>query len=104
MTVQVRQDDRVEGTGSFGLAEHADECDHSGRAGFGTITNDDVRTLSVDDVTQTEGTSPAGFTLYTFTVTLSAPTITSDVTVQVATSDNGATAASGTIRPCRPRR
>ena len=53
-------------------------------AGFGTITNDDVRTLSVDDVTQTEGTSPAGFTLYTFTVTLSAQTITSDVTVQVA--------------------
>ena len=94
----------MEGTEQFQvLAEHADECDHSGRAGFGTITNDDVRTLSVDDVTQTEERAQLA-SRFTFTVTLSAPTITSDVTVQVATSDNGATAASGTTRRSHPRR
>ncbi|MBS0172773.1 MAG: putative Ig domain-containing protein [Nitrospira sp.] len=103
VTVQVRQDDRVEGTEQFqvSLSTPTNATILDG-AGFGTITNDDVRTLSVDDVTQTEGTSPAGFTLYTFTVTLSAPTITSDVTVQVATSDNGATAASGDYTPVPP--
>ena len=103
VTVQVRQDDRVEGAEQFQVSLSAPtNATILDGAGFGTITNDDVRTLSVDDVTQTEGTSPAGFTAYTFTVTLSAPTITSDVTVQVATSDNGATVASGDYTPIPP--
>jgi len=103
VTVQVRQDDRVEGNEQFQVSLSAPtNATILDGAGFGTITNDDVRTLSVDDVTQTEGTSPAGFTAYTFTVTLSAPTLTSDVTVLVATSDNGATAASGDYTPVPP--
>ena len=57
--------------------------------GIGTIVNDDtVATLSIDDVTQAEGSS--GVTRFVFTVTLSAPLI-QEVTVQVQTADGNAT-------------
>ncbi len=62
--------------------------------GLGTITNDDAQpppTISINDVTVTEGNS--GTTNATFTVTLSAASA-STVTVNFATADNTATAGS----------
>jgi len=56
----------------------------------GTILNDDsLATLSIDDVTQAEGTG--GVTRLVFTVTLSAP-LPREVTVQAQTADGNATA------------
>ena len=64
--------------------------------GVGTITNDDGRpSLSINDVTVTEG--DAGTTNATFTVTL-APASGQTVTVDYATADGTATA-----RPTTPR-
>jgi hypothetical protein len=58
--------------------------------GVGTIMNDDtVATLSINDVTMTEGTG--GVTRFVFTVTLSAPLI-QEATVQAQTADGNATA------------
>ncbi len=71
--------------------------------GIGTIINDDVAlpTLSISDVTKTEGKNKT--TSFTFTVTLSAPS-TETVTVSYATangtaldSDNDYYAKSGTL-------
>jgi hypothetical protein len=61
-----------------------------------TVTNvvENIPAISINDITQTEGTSLTGFTAYNFTVTLSIPT-TDIVTVQVATADFTATAGSG---------
>ena len=61
-----------------------------------TVTNvvESIPTLAINDVTLAEGTSLAGNTAFNFTVTLSEP-VNNTVTVQVATSDNGATAVSG---------
>ena len=66
----------------------------------GTILNDDVLTMSINDVSQAEGNS--GTTDYAFTVSLSQAAI-QPVTVQYATVDGAAkagsdyTAASGTL-------
>lgn len=60
--------------------------------GLGTITDDDSATLSVNDVTVTEGNS--GDVTATFTVTLS-NTSAVDVSVNYATADNTATQAEG---------
>ena len=58
--------------------------------GIGTIMNDDtVATISIDDVTMTEGTG--GVTRFLFTVTLSAPLV-QEVTVQAQTADGNASA------------
>ncbi len=59
--------------------------------GVGTITNDDVPTLSVNDVTQVEGN--AGTSVFAHTITLSQPSPLS-VSVSYATSNGTATAGS----------
>ncbi|HEY9850582.1 MAG TPA: Calx-beta domain-containing protein [Leptolyngbyaceae cyanobacterium] len=62
----------------------------SDATGLGTITNDDIQpTISIDDVTVTEGNS--GTTTATFTVTLSTAS-TETVTVNYATADGTAKA------------
>jgi hypothetical protein len=58
--------------------------------GLGTIQNDDLPTLSVNDASAHEGNS--GTTTFTFTVSLSAPA-PATVTFDIATQDNSATIA-----------
>lgn len=58
--------------------------------GLGTIQNDDLPTLSVNDPSAPEGNS--GTTTFTFTVSLSAPA-PATVTFDIATQDNSATIA-----------
>jgi ribosomal protein L35AE/L33A len=58
--------------------------------GLGTIQNDDLPTLSVNDVAQSEGDS--GTSIITFTVSLSAPAPAA-VTFNIATADGTATVA-----------
>ena len=59
--------------------------------GIGTIQNDDLPTLSINDVSANEGNS--GTTTFTFTVSLSAAAPTGGVTFDIATQDNTATVA-----------
>ncbi|HEX8844854.1 MAG TPA: Calx-beta domain-containing protein [Pyrinomonadaceae bacterium] len=59
--------------------------------GQGTIQNDDSATLSINDVSATEGNS--GTKTFTFTVSLSLPAPGSGVTFDIATQDNTATTA-----------
>jgi hypothetical protein len=68
----------------------------------GTITNDDIANITINDVTLAEG-SPSGTTAFTFTVSLS-NLVASNVTVDYATAngtattaDSDYTAASGTL-------
>jgi hypothetical protein len=56
--------------------------------GIGTIQNDDFPTLSINDVSLTEG--DAGTKLFTFTVSLSANAPTGGVTFDIATADGTA--------------
>lgn len=56
----------------------------------GTILNDDLPNLSIDDVTASEGN--AGTTSFTFTVSLSAPAGPGGVTFDIATANGSATA------------
>src|SRR6185436_6742840 len=56
--------------------------------GQGTIQNDDSPTLSINDVTQTEGDS--GTTTFTFTVTSSLPAPAGGITFDIATADGTA--------------
>ncbi|MDX6385386.1 MAG: hypothetical protein QOK48_2959, partial [Blastocatellia bacterium] len=58
--------------------------------GIGTITNDDLPTLSINDISANEGNS--GTTTFSFTVNLSAPSPAA-VTFDIATADNTATVA-----------
>jgi uncharacterized protein (TIGR03437 family) len=58
--------------------------------GLGTIQNDDLPTLSINDVAQAEGN--AGTSVMTFTVTLNGTSRTT-VSVNYATADSGATVA-----------
>jgi hypothetical protein len=61
--------------------------------GIGTIQNDDSPpVLSINDVTQNEGN--AGTTIFTFTVSLSAPAKAGGVTFDIATEDATASAGS----------
>jgi uncharacterized repeat protein (TIGR01451 family) len=59
--------------------------------GIGTITNDDLPILSINDVTLAEGS--AGTKLFTFTVSLSAAAPAGGVTFDIATQDQTATVA-----------
>ena len=59
--------------------------------GVGTIQNDDLPTLSINDVALSEGNS--GTKTFTFTVSLSAAAPTAGVTFDIATQDNTATVA-----------
>ena len=90
--VQVRQDDRVEGNEQFqvSLSAPTDATILDG-VGFGTILDDDVRSVSIDDVTVTEGDS--GFNTATFTVTLSQAS-SGTVTVVATTAADSATPGS----------
>jgi uncharacterized protein (TIGR03437 family) len=56
--------------------------------GQGTILNDDSPTLTVNDVSQSEGNS--GTTTFTFTVTSSLPAPTAGITFDIATADGTA--------------
>ena len=56
----------------------------------GTILNDDLPNLTIDDVTVNEGN--AGITNFTFTVSLSAPAGPGGVTFDIATANGSATA------------
>ncbi len=57
---------------------------------IGTITNDDLPNLIINDVTASEGN--AGITNFTFTVSLSAPAGPGGVTFDIATANGTATA------------
>jgi VCBS repeat-containing protein len=93
VTVQVRQDDLQESDEQFIVQlSSATNATITGNVGIGTITNDDTRNLTISDVTLAEGTSLAGFTAFDFLVTLSSATISSNVTVEVATFDSNTTA------------
>jgi uncharacterized protein (TIGR03437 family) len=59
--------------------------------GVGTIQNDDLPSLSINDVSKNEGNG--GTTTLSFTVSLSAPAPTGGVTFDIATQDNTATVA-----------
>jgi hypothetical protein len=59
----------------------------------GMILNDDAPSLSVNNVTQSEGN--AATTNFNFTVSLSSPAPAGGVTFNIATADGTATAASG---------
>ncbi|MGK2857350.1 MAG: beta strand repeat-containing protein, partial [Thermoanaerobaculia bacterium] len=61
-------------------------------SGVGTITDDDTPTVSIDNVTQAEGTG--GASTFTFTVTLSNPSAQT-ITVDFATADGSATVGDG---------
>ncbi|HEY8224038.1 MAG TPA: lamin tail domain-containing protein, partial [Pyrinomonadaceae bacterium] len=56
--------------------------------GQGTIQNDDSPTLTINDVSQSEGNS--GTTVFTFTVTSSLPAPASGITFDIATADGNA--------------
>ena len=59
--------------------------------GLGTIQNDDLPSLTINDVSLNEGN--AGPTTFSFTVSLSSPAPTGGVTFDIATADNTATLA-----------
>jgi hypothetical protein len=59
--------------------------------GVGTIQNDDLPSLSINDISLNEGN--AGPTTFTLTVSLSSPAPTGGVTFDIATQDNTATVA-----------
>jgi hypothetical protein len=59
--------------------------------GVGTIQNDDSPTLSINDVTASEGNS--GTTTFTFTVTSTLPAPAGGITFDIGTQDNTATVA-----------
>jgi uncharacterized protein YhjY with autotransporter beta-barrel domain len=59
-------------------------------AATGTILNDDLPNLTINDVTASEGN--AGITNFTFTVSLSAPAGPGGVTFDIATANGSATA------------
>jgi hypothetical protein len=65
--------------------------------GVGTIQNDDLPALSINDVAQNEGN--AGTTTFSFTVGLSAAAPTGGVTFDIATQDNSATVADSDYVP-----
>jgi uncharacterized protein (TIGR03437 family) len=63
----------------------------------GTIQNDDFPSLSLNDVSQNE--TNAGTTIFTFTVSLSAPASTGGVKFDIATADDTATIANSDYQP-----
>ncbi len=93
VVVQVNGDSQVEPDESFavGLSQPGGATIADG-SGAGTIRNDDLSSLSIDDVAVTEGN--AGSVDAIFTVSLSQPS-PAPVTVQFATADGTATTADG---------
>ena len=101
VTIQVRGDTAQEANETFyvnlSVPNGATLADAQG---LGTITNDDIRNLRINDVSRAEGNS--GTTPFTFTVSLNALS-SAPVTVKYATANGTAlagtdyTAASGTL-------
>jgi Ca2+-binding RTX toxin-like protein/lysophospholipase L1-like esterase len=90
-TVDVIGDVKVEGNETFQVKlSAASGAAISDDTGVGTIVNDDVARLTVNDVTRTEGNS--GTTPFVFTVTLSNPSATA---VKVTVNTAGTTATAG---------
>ena len=93
ITVFVRGDDVNEATESFSLnLSEIVGATASSSSATGTILNDDALILSINNVTANEGA--AGTTLFVFTVSISSPNA-DPVTVDYATADDTAKAASG---------
>jgi uncharacterized repeat protein (TIGR01451 family) len=93
VTVNVTGDTIVEDDETFTLGlTNASQATILDDTGLGTITNDDAApvSLSIDDVTATEGDS--GTTEFTFTVSKTGST-TKSVTVDYSTADGSATTA-----------
>ncbi|MEZ6123003.1 MAG: Calx-beta domain-containing protein [Planctomycetaceae bacterium] len=97
VTVPINGDTKVEQTETFALDLTA--LQNGGLSvtladaqGLGTITNDDQATISITDVSRTEGSS--GTTLFVFDVSLDRA-VGAPVTVDFATADGTATTASG---------
>ncbi|HEX8774850.1 MAG TPA: Calx-beta domain-containing protein, partial [Pyrinomonadaceae bacterium] len=90
-TVTVNGDTAVEPTETFmvNVANVVGATVTDGQA-VGTIQNDDLPTLSINDVSHNEGNN--GTTLYSFTVSLSDPA-PATVTFDIGTQDNTATVA-----------
>jgi hypothetical protein len=89
-TVQIAGDILVENNETFfvNLSNPSSGASIADNQGIGTITNDDSASISISDVSVTEGDS--GSTTATFTVSLSAPS-SQAITVDFATSDSSAT-------------
>ncbi len=66
--------------------------------GVGTIQNDEVPSLSINDVSMSEG-GTGGTTVYTFTVHLSSPAIAGGVQFDISTADDTATDADNDYEP-----
>ncbi len=93
ITIEITEDDKVELDETFFVnlsAVSGSVVALADNQGEGTITNDDSATLSIDDISQTEGDS--GITTYTFTVTLDSE-VDTGLTVDYTTADDTATTA-----------
>ena len=91
-TVQVNGDTTAEGNETFFVnVTNLTGANLIDGQGLGTITNDDAGvSMSINNVSQTEGNS--GTTTFTFTVSLSGPAPAGGVTFDIATVDGSATA------------
>ena len=91
ITIDVTADATVESDETFNVTLSAPTgATLDDDTGLGTITNDDLPALSIDDATMAEG--DAGTTTFTFTVSLSEPAPAGGVTFDIATADGTATA------------
>ena len=92
VSVQVRQDDLVEGNERLQVQlSNATNATIIDGTGTGTITNDDVRSFSINDVTVTEGDTGTVNAAFTVTLSQSSP---GTVTLSAATAPDSATSGS----------
>jgi hypothetical protein len=92
--VAVTGDDVYEGGETFGVeVSNVTGATVGDGAAVGLVTNDDLPTLSIDDVTAAEGTGTT--TVFRFAVSLSGAAPAGGVTFDVATADGTAVAAAG---------
>ncbi len=99
ITVQVNGDTKIEADEVFvvvlgSVSAGGRNVTFSDRRGVGTITNDDVANLSINDVTLNEGDS--GNTEFEFTVSLDRPALT-DVTFNFSLADGTASIVTDTV-------
>jgi uncharacterized protein YhjY with autotransporter beta-barrel domain len=92
ITVDPTNDTTIEAdeTATLALAAGAGYTVGAPNSATGTILNDDLPSLTVNDVTANEGN--AGTTSFSFTVSLSAPAGTGGVTFDIAAANGSATA------------
>ncbi len=92
VTIQVKGDTALEANETFFVnLSVPNGATLTDAQGLGTINNDDIRNLRINDVSKAEGNS--GTTPFTFTVSLNA-TSSAPVTVKYATANGTATAGS----------